>query len=986
MAKDVKQNNPFAGIPSYFTNDEHMHLYKYFCCICNNVKQLLDIRRFMEICVDALTQNQLSGLFHAFDDDKNGYITFIEYIVGLSLSCRGSSDEKIKFIFKMFKKQEGDTFDKETINCIYNELSISEEGRNLDLSNGALSYMEVFNWAKELQEFDDLLDLIKQNAFISLSLPLTTLKEEVFLLQRYKDTYKRSYNTEIIIVSSKWWNSMIGQLLSNSKDIKPINNDEDILDIKYHSELATAYGMKSTFGGLLKKGLIENVDYVPLDKYMYFCLERKYGSNSAPVIRYINSKGQIDLYPPIIFFYVTSEKGENLLQSVWSFPRTLPLWHLKLFIQRNHSTDRNVEISFYALPQGTLIEDGFKTIEDIFGKQMHIKMLISFEYYKTLGPEDSDDDSDENSDSSINIEDTFSSNDSLQSLEVTQLNLSTIVGLANLGNSCYMNSVLQCLMRTKTVTEYIIERYNDVGEDNTLASAYGKFLRKIFTRPNIIFFPKELKRVISEKCPSFANFYEQDAGEFLSSFLNTISEEIAASNKENGIEPDMTHLTMSPADIEWKKKLKNENSIITQEIFGQLRSSLTCESCSYISDTYEPFTLLQLPIPADDRILITIIFLSLKDVQAIRLCLLVSGKENFSRVQKIMHEKTNVPESNLIYRFVDNNGSFCPDFPTLPNDFENGTVECLAPDGEHNIVAFEVSEIGSKTMIAYGRLRYIHTDNVFKANSSIFFGLPFILHYIPKITRVCEFYDYVYHRVYKNEEKDVANKVDENEEPKYPFVIKMVNISFEECGWCNYPETCHGCSIDECGEFLPVGKYYFAIEWKSETLQNNSSLKENFRIKSNNIKSSEEIEYYTPISLSSCLNAFLKPEILDHELTCSSCLTKVKMKKQFRIERQPNTLIVNLKRFMVYSSNSSKKLSKGVDFPLTDFRIVENGDTYECYAMVNHIGDINNGHYIACAKIDGTWHVFDDINVEEITVDQIDKTNPYILFYRKENI
>ncbi|CEF65546.1 Ubiquitin carboxyl-terminal hydrolase 32 [Strongyloides ratti] len=983
MDKTIESNHQLNLESVHFSKNEIIHLDNYFKYISTHFDGVIDFRRFVEICVGTLTQRQLKGLFEVFDEDKTGWITFKKFIDGLGYSCRGTYDEKIKFVFKMFGINEGENFDKITFDNICNELSIPNEKRNLVFVDDQISYFNILNWARNLQEFDCFLNVIKQNCFVCLNLPLSSFEEEVILLQRYRITFKRTVNTEVIIISAKWWNDMIEQLLNGSRNIKPINYNEEIIDNDLSKSMEELYNLKTPYGKLLKKGLVESIDYVVLDKYLYFCLERKYGLSGSPIIRYINSNGEVDLYLSMVFLYIKNQIKKNILYGVWAFPKTIPLWHLKLSIQRESEFGKNFEVLFYLLSNEKLIKDTLKSLEDLFGDQNRIQLLINLHYCKYSMSRESEEDSDENSSDNTNVGNILSSNESINNLEISQLNLDSVVGLANIGNSCYMNSVLQCLIRTTSISVYILRIFNEINNNHFLIYAYGKFLQIVFQKPGIVYFPNELKFAIASKCPAFANCHEQDAGEFLSSFLNILSEEISTLNKENGIEPNISHLTTSPGDLEWKKKLINENSIITEEISGLLKSSLTCESCLYTSDTFEPFTLLQLSIPADNRILVKVIFLPLKDTCATRLCFLVPGKEKFSSIKRLIQERTNVHKNNLFFSFIDSKANLCQDNFRKLNEFKFEDIESILSNSDHNIIAFEIPTLIFNSVLSFAKIRSASANCLHKNNSLVFIGIPFPLHYIPKSTRVSDFYDYVYDRLFNNNEKNSENIINENEEKIYPFTIKMVNVRFQECSWCSVSKDCPGCDIRVCGEFLPSNRIYFAIDWKPEFFTSDFNLEEKFLVANNYKKTPEEIEFYSSITLSACFNAFLKSEILDHELVCNSCFRKVKMKKQFKIERTPNILIINLKRFMIYSTNLSRKLLNGVDFPLTNFSIDEGGCTYECYAIVNHIGDINNGHYIAYAKINGIWYCFDDINVEEVTVDQIDKTNSYILFYRK---
>ncbi|KAI4879367.1 hypothetical protein NFI96_019454, partial [Prochilodus magdalenae] len=69
---------------------------------------------------------------------------------------------------------------------------------------------------------------------------------------------------------------------------------------------------------------------------------------------------------------------------------------------------------------------------------------------------------------------------------------------------------------------------------------------------------------------------------------------------------------------------------------------------------------------------------------------------------------------------------------------------------------------------------------------------------------------------------------------------------------------------------------------------------------------------------------------------------------------------------MNLSGRPVNKIDCPVDIPL---RLTLKSHEFELYAVINHKGGINSGHYTAVIKSykDGNWYLFDDTQVVKIT-------------------
>ncbi len=64
-------------------------------------------------------------------------------------------------------------------------------------------------------------------------------------------------------------------------------------------------------------------------------------------------------------------------------------------------------------------------------------------------------------------------------------------------------------------------------------------------------------------------------------------------------------------------------------------------------------------------------------------------------------------------------------------------------------------------------------------------------------------------------------------------------------------------------------------------------------------------------------------------------------------------------------------------------QIDSEGTQYELFALTVHIGNLDNGHYIAYTKRYGKWYVFNDEDFEFVKEPIALNQEAYLLFYRR---
>lgn len=194
-------------------------------------------------------------------------------------------------------------------------------------------------------------------------------------------------------------------------------------------------------------------------------------------------------------------------------------------------------------------------------------------------------------------------------------------GLKNMGNTCYMNCVIQCLAGLPK----LVESFNDgsfmqyinyqsrLGHKGRFTCVFADLVRAIFETgairtfqgDNIMLAPFQLKNVAAELRPDdFAGFEQQDCQEFLTFVLDELHEDL----NSNGDKPKPGPLSdaqekmreqmgiRAASAIEWERYLEGDTSLIVDMFQGQYLSRLQCLTCRHTSTTYNAFSTLSLPI------------------------------------------------------------------------------------------------------------------------------------------------------------------------------------------------------------------------------------------------------------------------------------------------------------------------------------------------------------------------------------------------------
>ncbi|XP_034845714.1 ubiquitin carboxyl-terminal hydrolase 43 isoform X1 [Mirounga leonina] len=610
-------------------------------------------------------------------------------------------------------------------------------------------------------------------------------------------------------------------------------------------------------------------------------------------------------------------------------------------------------------------------------------------------------------------------------------------GLKNHGNTCFMNAVVQCLSNTDLLAEFLaLGRYRAAPGRAEVTEHLAALVRALWTREYTPQLSAEFKNAVSKYGSQFQGNAQHDALEFLLWLLDRVHEDLEGSSRGPGSEKPQPEASRTPENLPSPlAQLSLGPSFVQSHFQAQYRSSLTCPHCLKQSNTFDPFLCVSLPIPLrQTRFLsVTLVFPS-KSQQFLRVGLAVPILSTVAALRKMVAEEGGVPADEVILVELCPSGfqrSFFDeeDLNTISEGDNVYAFHAPPPPGQEMLSAHPSGLSVSPRLVAREGPQSslpIHSENkvlvlfcnlVGSGQQASRFGPPFLLREDRAISWV-QLQECILSKV-----RCVLKSEAPIQNPGSLFSVRVVGLSLA-CGYLSPQDShplCHW-AVDRALHLRRPGgppHVKLAVEWDicaKERLF--GSLQEERVQDADSVWRQRWAHQQHSCTLDECFQFYTKEEQLaqDDAWKCPHCKALQQGMVKLSLWTLPDILIIHLKRFCQVGERRNK-LSTLVKFPLSGLNMaphVAQRSTspppvtgpwppwkppaclpagypldflYDLYAVCNHHGSLQGGHYTAYCRnsLDGQWYSYDDSTVEPLPEDEVNSRGAYILFYQKRN-
>ena len=177
-----------------------------------------------------------------------------------------------------------------------------------------------------------------------------------------------------------------------------------------------------------------------------------------------------------------------------------------------------------------------------------------------------------------------------------------LIGLNNIGATCYMNATLQCLSNTRKLTEYFLNNYK-TDTNKTMSNEYYRVLKHLWdvNSTNKSYSPNSFKEVLSKENPLFAGIQANDSKDLINFLIERLHLELNFINQNKNNNNDCIDQLDQTNELSMLKIFIEEfnqkfNSPVSNLFYGILETKSRCQGCNIIKFNFQVYSFLEFPL------------------------------------------------------------------------------------------------------------------------------------------------------------------------------------------------------------------------------------------------------------------------------------------------------------------------------------------------------------------------------------------------------
>ena len=179
-----------------------------------------------------------------------------------------------------------------------------------------------------------------------------------------------------------------------------------------------------------------------------------------------------------------------------------------------------------------------------------------------------------------------------------------LVGLDNIGATCYMNATLQSLSNTSKLSDYFLKKGGQIDKKKKISYEYSKVVKNLWNIKNNhkSYAPHSFKKVISEENPLFEGINANDSKDLINFLIERFHQEL---NNLEANNMQINNVIINQQDqLDEKKMLKlffndfknKYHSIISDLFYGIMETKSQCQGCGNFKFNFQVYSFLEFPL------------------------------------------------------------------------------------------------------------------------------------------------------------------------------------------------------------------------------------------------------------------------------------------------------------------------------------------------------------------------------------------------------